>query len=422
MELKLTTKKILVIVIIILVVYYGTFIVFTTPIEPVDYHQLSNATIANEVKLIDFKDLLISGEFQDMLGESKGGCIRSFCYKIPFNVETQQVLDINLVRKNNNIFVVNSKTYVETENNISIAPNNFLNESILEGVPEIYLNGKKLELNRKNGFYEVGTLSFSKEKHTNVFEIKNLVIKRNIYPIDEIKRPLFFNKDNYVESINLPQMFPILIKNNGKTKEMVYNVEVPSFYRIDKETSGFQKVSYVGIIPESVDGSPASIIINETQVKPFGIIPFPVRTGTLEQDIDDESNKNLVTFTTHISRENPFYSFEVSFIPFIRFLVVIIFILIIPLLIEFQNKYTKKIKKKPEFIIASYSIILVFLGGYSIFNFSEVLNFFSKFIYFTSKLFLAILFSFPLIYFLISDIKLKKKITKRINGLKIILE
>ena len=347
-----------------------------------------------------------------MIEDIKKDCDR-FCYNTPFDVETKQILDINLVRKNDNTFVINSKTYIWTSANINFKANNFLNKSILEEIPEIYLNDRKLNLQTKNDFYEIETLSFSKEYTPNIFEVKNLRIKREIFPIDEIKKPLFFNKENYVESINLPQIFPIFVKTHGKTKEFVYNVEVPQFYTIDKSTSGFQKVSFVG---RSFDLGAIGAPGLKVNIGDFS----PIRTGTINQTIDDESNKNIVTFKTYISLNNPFYSFEVSFLPSKLFFVFIIVVLLTPLLIEFQNKYTNKIRSKFGFIILTYTVILSFLG-LSLFNLQDSVQFIFKLIHFTNIVFVTFLFIFPIFYFYFSD-KNFRKISFNFNNYKIVFE
>lgn len=386
-------KTLLTTLIVIIVLYYGKFIFYT----PIDYHWPKDVVFRN---------------YSSMIEDIKKDCDR-FCYNTPFEVETQQLMDINLVRKNDNTFIINSETYIWTSTNIDFKLNNHLNKSKLEGIPEIFLNDRKFNLQTKGDFYEIDTLGFTKENTPNIFKVRNLKIKRDIFPIDEIKKPLFFNKDNYVESINLPQIFPIFTKTGGETKEFIYNVEIPQFYTIDKATSGFQKVSFVG---RSFDlghiGAPG-VRIN---IGDFN----PIRTGTIKQTIYPIPNKDIFTFKTTISLDNPFYSFEVSFIPSKLFFIFILVILLTPLFVEIQSKYIFKIKNKFGLIVTSYVIIFSILG-LSLFNMLDIIEFISKFIHFTSRWFVITLLLFPLIYFLIID-KDFKRIAFKYKEHKIIFE
>lgn len=395
MEFKLKLwRSVLIVIILILTIHYLRF-VYTTPL---------NYDWPNDVK---FKD------YQSLVDDYNESCIRGFCYKLPFDVTTQQILEINIDRKEGNTFIINSKTFVETNENIELRFIHLLNESRVLGIPEISLNEEKKNMNISNGFYELEPIVFTSDKHPNIFDIKGLILKRDIYNLNEIKRPWFFKKDRYVESINIPEIFPFFIKKGEKTKEIIYTIEVPQFYKIDKLTSGFQKVSFpYNSINIGSDSSKMIINIGELT---------PIRTGTINQLVDDTSNKDKITFTTFISLENPFYSFEVSFTPSLVFLLLIIFLLLVPLIVDTIGLLKKEIKDKRNFIISCYSLILAGLGSIYLFNLSETYQFFHKLFYFVNPIYLILLFFTPPIYVIISNMKVRKEYILNIYKIRVII-
>ncbi|MBI2135361.1 hypothetical protein HYU09_05190 [Candidatus Woesearchaeota archaeon] len=391
---SLNLRKILMYTIMLLLVFHYTIFIFRTPLDD------------------DWPDYINFRDYQTMIDDFQQDCPRGFCYKAPFNVETEHIVDLKIERKESNVFSMNAKVLVDAEANIENKPSLFINESRVEGVPEIYLNHNPVKFSKEGGFYLIGSLFFSKDIKPNIFEIRNLVLKREIYPIDEIKVPLFFKKESYVESINLPQNLPIFITKGGHTKEFIYTIEVPKFYRVEKNTSGFQKVSFPYQTTSFEVNSSMGLVMNVN----FGSLDV-VRTGTIDQKIDDKSNKNKVTFSSIISLSNPFYSFEVSFIPSEIFLLLIISLLLIPILVDLKNFGKQEYGYK--FLIECYGLIII-LMGVTLFNSKEVFLFFEKALEFINPIFILFLLIFPLIYLILLKIRYR---SFRINffGLRLLL-
>lgn len=249
-------KTLTIISLVVLIVYYSSFIIYT----PLRY---------DWPKDVKFR------EYGSTIRMYDGSCPRGFCYNIPFEIETSQKAEINLDRKAGNQFIINSKTKIITSENVEFKLKGFINKTELKNVPDIKLNDDAVSLKIHDNAYFIDTINIKKENNPNILEVSNLVISRKVYPIDEITIPILFYKDKYVESINIPQIFPYFIKGGKKSDEIRYDVEIPDYYKIDKTTSGFQKVS----VPYS-------------NYEPFNIGQIePIRTGTINQEIDDISKK-----------------------------------------------------------------------------------------------------------------------------------
>ncbi len=107
MEFKLNTfKTILIITIIFFVIYYLRFIINI----PIDY---------------DWPKDIIFRDFKTMIYSYGDNCTFLTCYKIPFKVETQQVLNLKVHRKYDNVFSIDSRTYIETGRDMNINVPNF---------------------------------------------------------------------------------------------------------------------------------------------------------------------------------------------------------------------------------------------------------------------------------------------------------
>jgi len=372
-------KFLIVLLVAILIFHYGMFII-KTPIEEYSIKKLEN-----------LKENYI--ELEKLLEPVEAGSFHFFFFGIPQKSRTEQELTLDVLRTSDNLFLLNSKTFVNTEANITYTGTRFIGKSTVQGLPDIFLNNEKIEIIESEQYYEFGKArSFSSLISPNIYEIKNLKIYRKKYEIPEIKVPWFFSEENFLFSINIPQIFPVIVSKDSESDFLVYEIETPKFRKINKEISGWQRV-FVPKNPISDD-----------------IISQSIRNGLIKQSFyNNEPRKNWVTFKTKISKDNPYSTFEVTFMPSNNFFVFIVFILVIPIFSEYILKLKKNLSNR-SYLFLVYSLITLSLSGFSVLDFEEPLLFLITFIELTSFPFLLLLLIvYPLIYLLVLKTNTKNK-------------
>lgn len=392
MEIKFPIYKSIIIIFLLIISINYIVHIFKTPINHYNYPENSG--------------FLSQTEYIDQFGNScKSGnpskcCEGGFCYGIPFKIETSQILSIKTDKSQLNIFTIDSETIIVTERDILININEFIPKNITISPPLISLNEKLIPLIEKDNYYIINEpLYFKGNNYVNRLLINNLVMKREYFKLSEVKIPFFFNKEKYSQSLNLPQIYPLLVGIDSSTKEIVYSIEKIPFKKIDLELSGWQKVAhyYEKTIISGVGFGPT---IGE--IKPW-------RVGVINQTI--RSNEETILFSTLISKENPFSSFEVHFLPDFHFLILVLIFIWIPIINDkIINKWSKKTYSKIEFVIYNYISIITLIGLTTIRDINYFLAFFDEAFTIINPLFLIIIILFPLVYIYIFDyLKFKRR-------------
>jgi hypothetical protein len=326
---------------------------------------------------------------------------------VEFDTNTKQSIEISQVRYGDNLFNIKGEGMITSQFPINMITSSIIEKDKVEGYPQIRFNNEDinvLELKTKTGgpsdgvlctncgeeniFYALPNLQIKGNNFVNKYEI-NLNLFREIYEINEIKTPWFFNKISYTRSINLPSsLLPIIIKKNNESDYLTYILNLPPYERIDKKTSGWQKV-YFYYHPIYLESD--NEVIGKFRIGSYE----PQRNGTINQTIIKENNKYI--FKTKISEDNLPYNFEVTFLPSRIFFFIVVLFYWTPL----TYFKLKKRKHNPKDLLKIYGIIISIFGLSNITNIDETLTLLVRCFHYINPLFLIFTFIFPLVYYFI---------------------